>query len=117
MVEALIIGIYVLRYDKEIAFRVRDFFLPCAEQLSPYIKYSIPVIVSDLLLALGNNAVAVIMGHISTEFVAANAIIATIVGCPPCSTTARERLRDHDREHPRYRDKEKATARRFSFFG
>jgi Na+-driven multidrug efflux pump len=35
--------------------------------------------ISDSLLAFGNSAVSIIIGHISTEFVAANAIIATIV--------------------------------------
>ena len=36
-------------------------------------------ILSDGMLALGNSMVSIIIGHISTEFVAANAIIATVV--------------------------------------
>lgn len=37
---------------------------------------SIPVLVSDSLLALGNSAVAMVMGHIGAQFVSANAITA-----------------------------------------
>ncbi len=42
--------------------------------LPEYISISIPVLVSDTLLGLGNSAIAVIMGHIGSGFVAANAI-------------------------------------------
>jgi len=42
--------------------------------LSEYIRISIPVLISDALLALGNNAVAMIMGRIGSAFVAANSV-------------------------------------------
>jgi len=48
--------------------------MPCGDLLREYIRISIPVLVSDSLLALGNNAVAMVMGHISTTFVAANSV-------------------------------------------
>ena len=51
----------------------------CGDMVKPYLKYSIPVMISDTMLAFGNTMVSIIVGHISTEFVAANAIIATIV--------------------------------------
>ena len=79
VVETAIIAVYVFRVDKAIAMRVRDLFTSCGEQLKLFFKYSIPVMISDSLLAFGNSAVSIIIGHISTEFVAANAIIATIV--------------------------------------
>lgn len=79
VVEVLIIGGYFLVVEKDIGYRIRDFFKPCGDILSRYLKYSFPVICSDGLLAIGNSMVAIIIGHISTEFVAANAIISTIV--------------------------------------
>ncbi len=79
LVEALIIGIYIFRFDREINLRLPDLFKGCGGLLPTYLKYSIPVLISDGMLALGNAMLSVIMGHISTEYVAANAIIATIV--------------------------------------
>ncbi len=78
-VEVLIIGGYFLIKEKDIGYRIRDLFRPCGDILSRYLKYSFPVICSDGLLAIGNSMVAIIIGHISTEFVAANAIISTVV--------------------------------------
>ena len=79
MVEVLIIGGYFLVVEKEIGYRIRDLFRPCGDVVNRYLKYSFPVICSDGLLAIGNSMVSIIIGHISTEFVAANAIISTIV--------------------------------------
>jgi len=79
VVEAAIIGIYVFKIDKDIGYRVRDLFGSCGGLLRTYLKYSFPVFVSDGMLALGNSMLSVIMGNISTEYVAANAIVATIV--------------------------------------
>ncbi|MBQ6550142.1 MAG: MATE family efflux transporter [Lachnospiraceae bacterium] len=75
---AMVAGYFFFK-DKEINFRFKDFFLPAGYLLKHYIHYSIPVLFSDLLLALGNTMVSIVIGHVSTEFVAANAIIATIV--------------------------------------
>lgn len=79
VVETAIIGVYVFKVDKSIGLRVRDLFGSCGGLLRTYLKYSIPVLISDGMLALGNTMVSIIIGHISTEYVAANAIIATIV--------------------------------------
>ena len=79
VVETAIIGVYVFRQDKTIGYRIADIFRPCGDLVRTYLKYSIPVMISDSMLALGNTMVSIIVGHISTEFVAANAIIATIV--------------------------------------
>ena len=42
--------------------------------LSEYVKISIPVLISDAILAFGNNSVAMVIGHLGATFVAANAI-------------------------------------------
>lgn len=79
VVETVIIAVYVFKQDKTIGYRLADIFKPCGDLVKPYLKYSIPVLISDSMLALGNTMVSIIVGHISTEFVAANAIIATIL--------------------------------------
>ena len=79
VVETAIIAVYVFKVDKSIGLRIRDLFGSCGGLLRTYLKYSIPVLISDGMLALGNTMVSIIIGHISTEYVAANAIIATIV--------------------------------------
>ncbi len=79
IVETAIIGGYILFIDKDVGFRIKDLFGTTGGLVPTYLKYSIPVLISDGMLALGNSMVSIIMGHIGTEFVAANAIIATIV--------------------------------------
>lgn len=79
IVEAGILLVYLFFKDKKIRYRISDLFDNCREHVAVYFRYSLPVIGSDGLLALGNSFVAIIGGHISKEFTAANAIIALIV--------------------------------------
>ena len=60
--------------DKQIRMRIRDLRMKCSDLLHEYIRTSIPVLVSDTLLGIGNSAVAVVMGHVGSSFVAANSI-------------------------------------------
>lgn len=78
-VECVSLSVYFFCVDKRIGYRVRDLFIKCSDHVMIYIKYAIPVMVSDTLLALGNSAVSIIMGHIGASFVAANAIISQVV--------------------------------------
>ena len=65
---------YLLFADKKIGYRLRHLFLKCGDLLGDYLKISIPVLISDSLLAFGNSAVAMVMGRIGQTFVSANAI-------------------------------------------
>lgn len=65
---------YFLFLDQKIGYRVKHLFMKCGDMIGDYLKISIPVLVSDALLALGNSAVAMVMGHIGASFVSANAI-------------------------------------------
>ncbi len=65
---------YFFFIDKRITYRLRDLTMKVRDLLSEYIRISIPVLISDALLALGNNAVAMIMGRIGSAFVAANSV-------------------------------------------
>ncbi len=69
----MILGYLFLR-DKKILFRVRDIFMKTGSLLGEYIRISIPVLISDGILAFGNNSVAMVIGHLGATFVAANAI-------------------------------------------
>ncbi|MBQ7955772.1 MAG: MATE family efflux transporter [Lachnospiraceae bacterium] len=72
---AVICG-YLFLKDKEIEFRVKDLFKPVGVLWKEYIRISIPVLVSDGILALGNNSVAMVIGRLGENFVAANAVTA-----------------------------------------
>ena len=70
---AMILG-YLFFKDKAIGFKIRDLFMKTSSLLGEYIRISIPVLVSDAILAIGNNSVAMVIGHLGAAFVAANAI-------------------------------------------
>lgn len=72
---AVICG-YLFFKDKEIHFRLKDLFRPVGNLLKEYIRISIPVLISDGILALGNNSVAMVIGRLGESFVAANAVTA-----------------------------------------
>lgn len=70
---SLICG-YLFFKDKEIEFRLKDIFAPAGNLWNEYIRISIPVLISDGILALGNNSVAMVVGRLGENFVAANAV-------------------------------------------
>jgi len=72
--EFLFICGYFFFIDKRMRYRIRDLLTRCRDMIREYIRISIPVLISDGLLALGNNAVAMIMGRIGSAFVAANSV-------------------------------------------
>jgi len=65
---------YLFFKDKEIEFRLKDIFAPVGNLWNEYIRISIPVLISDGILALGNNSVAMVVGRLGENFVAANAV-------------------------------------------
>lgn len=67
---------YFLFVDKRIAYRVKNLFMKCRDMVGEYMRISIPVLISDALLGLGNNAVAMVIGRLGAAFVSANAITA-----------------------------------------
>ena len=60
--------------DKKIAYRLRLLRMQCGDLMGEYVRVCVPVLISDGLLALGNNAVAMVMGRIGKSFVAANSV-------------------------------------------
>ena len=70
---AFILGYFLLK-DQQVAYRITQLFRPCRDLMGEYLRISIPVLISDGLLALGNNSVAMVMGRIGDTFVAANSV-------------------------------------------
>ncbi len=69
---------YFFFIDKNVGYRLRDITIRCRGLLREYIRVSIPVLISDGLLAFGNNAVAMITGHMGQAFVAANSVTVVV---------------------------------------
>ncbi len=67
---------YLFFKDKKIGFKIRDIFMSVGVLWKEYIRISIPVLISDGILALGNNSVAMVIGRLGESFVAANAVTA-----------------------------------------
>lgn len=67
---------YLFIKDREIGYRIADFFKSTGNLWREYMRVSIPVLISDGILALGNNSVAMVIGRLGQNFVAANAITA-----------------------------------------
>ena len=74
--EASFILGYLFGIDKQIGFRIKNLFMKTRSLLGEYIRICIPVLISDGILAIGNNTVAMIIGHLGRTMVAANAITA-----------------------------------------
>ena len=70
---AVICGFFLLR-DRQVGFRVRDLLLPCGDLLPEYLRISLPVMVSDTLLGLGNSMTVAVAGHIGKTFMSAHTI-------------------------------------------
>ncbi len=74
LIECSIVLFYFFFKQQEVRYRIRDIFSKCGDLVSEYLKISIPVLISDSLMAFGNTAVAMIMGRIGSSFVSANSI-------------------------------------------
>lgn len=72
--EAVIICGYLFFKDNKINFRIKDLLMNTNSLFGEYFRICIPVLVSDAILAFGNNSVAMVIGHLGAAFVAANAI-------------------------------------------
>lgn len=65
---------YLLFFEKSIDFRIRNIAAPCKDMLWSYLRISMPVMISDTLLGVGNSVAMSIVGHISDAFMSANTI-------------------------------------------
>lgn len=75
--ETSVICGYLFFVDKKIGFRIKHLMMRTRDLIGEYVRISIPVLVSDGILALGNTAVTIVIGHLGKSFVAANSVTAT----------------------------------------
>lgn len=73
--ELMVICGYLLLKDETIGFRLYHLFMKTGALWKEYLRISMPVLVSDIIFMLGNNAVAMVIGRQGESFVAANAVI------------------------------------------
>ena len=69
---------YMIVADKNVRYRLRDITMKCGDMVGEYMRISLPVLISDGLLGLGTNAVAMVMGRIGPAFVAANSVTSVV---------------------------------------
>lgn len=67
---------FLLFKDARIGFRIKHLFINTGSLIKEYMTICIPVLISDAILAFGNNAVAMVIGHLGVAFAAANSITA-----------------------------------------
>ena len=75
--EASVICGYLFFFDKKIGFRLKNLLMKTGDLIGEYVRISIPVLISDGILAFGNTAVAMVIGRLGKAFVAANSVTAT----------------------------------------
>ena len=73
-VEFIIITIYILLIEKNFNFRLRSLFGNTAGVSSGFMRHGMPVLMNEVFWVMGFFLLNVIIGRISREFVAANAI-------------------------------------------
>ena len=78
VVEIGVICGYFFFVDQKIGYRLRYFFTSCSDLVSEFLRTSVPVMFSDGLLGIGESTLAIIMGHIGSQFVSANAITTVV---------------------------------------
>lgn len=79
--EFVIVAVYVFCVDKRVSYRLKSLFLPVREYIHSFIRRGAPVIISDAMLAFGENMLAMVMGQMGAVVVAANSITAVVVQC------------------------------------
>ena len=74
-VEFAITFIYIFCFDRRLGLRPKDLVRsPSKDLYRSYFRLGLPVLVSDGLLGLGNNMVSVVLGHMGSAVVSANAV-------------------------------------------
>lgn len=74
---AVICG-YMFFRDRILAYRIRDLFGKCTDLLREFVKITVPSIVSDVLLGLGNSLTIAVGGRISQSFMSGISITSVV---------------------------------------
>lgn len=78
-VELIVTFFFVLKLDKKIHLRLRDFFQQIPKELvQRYLKIGLPALCSDAMLSFGRTATSMIIGQMGTTAVAANSMVQVV---------------------------------------
>ena len=77
--EFLFVFGYFISKESDFAFRLRHFLLSGRSLNAQYIRFSLPVLVSDMLLGLSLALSTVIIGHLGKDISAASAIVNSLI--------------------------------------
>ena len=77
-VELALALIYAFHFDKKLSFSIGNFFNVDRELFRDFLHYSAPVVANETLWAVGASMQSVVVGHISSEAVAANSIAGVV---------------------------------------
>lgn len=72
-----ICGYFFLK-DQRIGYRFKHLTMKCRDLVGEYFRTCIPVLISDGLLGIGNNTVAMVIGRLGAVFAAANSVTVTV---------------------------------------
>lgn len=75
--ELITILIYLRFFEKTINLRISDLTISVKSYIPAFIKTSGPVVINETLWGVGTTVISSIIGHISSDFVAANSIANT----------------------------------------
>ncbi len=78
LVELLIVVFYAMKMNDTVRVRVKNFFRFDKLLIQDYMKYAMPVVINELIWGLGFSMHSVIIGHLGSEAVAANAVVSVI---------------------------------------
>lgn len=76
VLEAVVIVGFLLCRDEHLHMRVKDLRIRTRDLWAEYARVSLPVLISDGIYAVGNNSIAMVIGRLGSQMVAANAITA-----------------------------------------
>lgn len=72
--EFVVVMIYYAFFEKKIQYKLADLFGSVKGYIGAFLKTGSPVVLNELVWSLGASVLAIIIGNISTDFVAANSI-------------------------------------------
>jgi len=79
-VELILFLVYILKFEKNFAFRLRNLISVKAKSISKsFMKHGFPVVVNEVFWSLGFFILGMVIGRMGREFVAANAIGALMI--------------------------------------
>ena len=79
LVQAVVVCGYFFFRETDIGYRPRDLITSCNGVRREYLRISLPVLISDGLLALGSSVISMVMGHMGPAFAAANSVTVVVL--------------------------------------